>query len=45
MRVEEMDLKGGTPLFDHYLYQYHRLQNYFEYHPFLLSSITERSSG
>lgn len=42
MRVEEKDLRGGTLLFDHYLYQYHRLQNFFGYHPFLLSSINDR---
>lgn len=42
MRVEEKDLRGGSRLMDDYLYQYNRLQPFFQYHPFLTSSWQER---
>lgn len=42
MRVEEKDLRGGSRLMDDYLYQYNRLQPFFQYHPYLVSSWKER---
>lgn len=42
MRIEEKDLRGGSRLMDDYLYQYNRLQPFFQYHPFLVSSWQER---
>lgn len=42
MRVEEKDLRGGSRLMDDYLYQYNRMQPFFQYHPYLLSSWQER---